>query len=136
MTKKSKKTHSAKTGKPEKPGSQIGRLATFITNEIPGEPSRPEGAVDTAIRLLRHAYGPEGLSVPYDPTAEEAVDRLGKFLDNNVPETVLDACGREASPADTAINLIANKYPHAVAKESSEVLEARRAARAIVPSES
>jgi len=33
--------------------SQIGRLARFIMAEFPGEPSRPEGAVDTAIRLLR-----------------------------------------------------------------------------------
>ena len=32
---------------------QIERLARFIQEEIPGEPSRLEGAVDTAIRLLR-----------------------------------------------------------------------------------
>jgi len=31
---------------------QIKRLARFIM-EIPGEPSQSEGAVDTAIRLLR-----------------------------------------------------------------------------------
>jgi hypothetical protein len=29
------------------------KLANFIMGEIPGEPSAPEGAVDTAIRLLR-----------------------------------------------------------------------------------
>lgn len=34
-------------------GEQIDRLAQFIVDEIPGEPSRSEGAVDTAIRLLR-----------------------------------------------------------------------------------
>lgn len=33
--------------------SQIGRLATFIMEEVPGEPSRSEGAVDTAIRVIR-----------------------------------------------------------------------------------
>lgn len=33
--------------------SQVHRLAQFIMNEIPGEPSESEGAVDTAIRLLR-----------------------------------------------------------------------------------
>lgn len=32
---------------------QIDRLAKFIMDEIPGEPSQNEGAVDTAIRLLR-----------------------------------------------------------------------------------
>lgn len=33
--------------------SQITKLADFIVAEIPGEPSRSEGAVDTAIRLLQ-----------------------------------------------------------------------------------
>lgn len=33
--------------------SQVDRLAKFITKYIPGEPSRSEGAIDTAIRLLR-----------------------------------------------------------------------------------
>ena len=32
---------------------QIGRLADFILREIPGEPSQSQGAVDTAIRLLK-----------------------------------------------------------------------------------
>lgn len=32
---------------------QIDELARFIMAEIPGEPSQSEGAVDTAIRLLR-----------------------------------------------------------------------------------
>jgi uncharacterized protein YegP (UPF0339 family) len=35
---------------------QIEKLAEFILNEIPGEPSASESAVDTAIRLLRHSY--------------------------------------------------------------------------------
>ena len=33
--------------------SQIGRLATYIMQEVPGEPSQSEGAVDCAIRVLR-----------------------------------------------------------------------------------
>ena len=33
--------------------SQINRLATVIIDEVPGEPSQSEGAVDTAIRLIR-----------------------------------------------------------------------------------
>lgn len=32
---------------------QIDRLATFIMDEVPGEPSQSQGAVDTAIRLIR-----------------------------------------------------------------------------------
>lgn len=32
---------------------QIDRLAEFIMKEVDGEPSKNEGAVDTAIRLLR-----------------------------------------------------------------------------------
>jgi hypothetical protein len=32
--------------------SQVQRLAEFITEHVPGEPSHSEGAVDTAIRLL------------------------------------------------------------------------------------
>jgi hypothetical protein len=36
--------------------NQIDRLATFIMREVSGEPSQSEGAVDTAIRLLRAAY--------------------------------------------------------------------------------
>lgn len=33
--------------------SQIDRLAAFIIREVPGEPSQNEGAIDTAIRLIR-----------------------------------------------------------------------------------
>lgn len=34
--------------------SQLERLAAFIIEHVPGEPSEDEGAVDTAIRLLRN----------------------------------------------------------------------------------
>lgn len=37
---------------------QIGRLAQFILSEVPGEPSENEGAVDTAIRLIRRGLPP------------------------------------------------------------------------------
>ncbi len=37
---------------PETAEQQIDRLAKFIMESIPGEPSQSEGAVDTAIRLL------------------------------------------------------------------------------------
>jgi len=35
------------------PEEQIKKLADFISHEIPGEPSKSEGAVECAIRLLR-----------------------------------------------------------------------------------
>jgi hypothetical protein len=35
-------------------GMQIDRLAKFIMDEVPGEPSQSEGAVDTAIRIMRN----------------------------------------------------------------------------------
>ena len=38
---------------------QIEELGNFIMREIPGEPSQNQGAVETAIRLLR-AQGPQG----------------------------------------------------------------------------
>lgn len=36
---------------------QISRLANYIMEHVTGEPSQSEGAVDTAIRLLREKYG-------------------------------------------------------------------------------
>lgn len=35
------------------PGAQVDKLANFIMAEVPGEPSRDEGAVDTAIRVMK-----------------------------------------------------------------------------------
>lgn len=32
---------------------QINKLASFIIDKVPGEPSRSEGAVDTAIRVIK-----------------------------------------------------------------------------------
>lgn len=37
----------------EQPLAQVRRLAQFIMEEIPGEPSQDGGAVDTAIRIMR-----------------------------------------------------------------------------------
>jgi hypothetical protein len=33
--------------------AQIDRLAVFIMDEVPGEPSQSQGAVDTAIRIIK-----------------------------------------------------------------------------------
>jgi hypothetical protein len=38
--------------------SQIKRLADFIVDEVPGEPSQSEGAIDTAIRVIRKLMEP------------------------------------------------------------------------------
>ena len=38
---------------------QVDRLGNYIIRNVPGEPSRSEGAIDTAIRLLARHYGPE-----------------------------------------------------------------------------
>lgn len=116
MTKKTKKPNKATRiltavePKREKAGSQITRLAAFIWNEIPGEPSTSEGAVDTAIRLLRHSYGPEGLTIPCDRTAEEALVRLSQFINTYVPIETVERVGREKTDADTAINLLYLTY--------------------------
>ena len=39
---------------PDTPEKQINRLANFILNEVPGEPSKNEGVVDCAIRIIRN----------------------------------------------------------------------------------
>jgi hypothetical protein len=36
---------------------QTSRLASYIMQNVPGEPSQSEGAIDTAIRLLKEKYG-------------------------------------------------------------------------------
>jgi hypothetical protein len=38
----------------ESPSSQIDRLAAFILEKVPGEPSQSQGAVDTAIRVMEN----------------------------------------------------------------------------------
>ena len=57
--------------------NQIDRLAGFIMEAFPGEPSQDEGAVDCAIRLLRQAR-PAGLMTKAPPP--NAPDELGADL--------------------------------------------------------
>lgn len=40
--------------------TQIERLATFIMDEVPGEPSQDQGAIDTAIRIIRTLMAERG----------------------------------------------------------------------------
>ena len=60
---------------------QVDRLAKFIVENIPGEPSKSEGAVDCAIRLLSkhcHVY-----SVPYSEPKVEEWKRLIRMREEN-----------------------------------------------------
>lgn len=77
-----------RVGEDEAPAEQVERLAKAITDLDVGEPSRSEGAVDTAIRMLREAYDMETLidrgrarmlrEVPQgDLSTDELVDALG-----------------------------------------------------------
>lgn len=42
--------------------SQIDKLANFIMSEVEGEPSQNQGAVDTAIRIIKSYQNQETLS--------------------------------------------------------------------------
>lgn len=44
-------------GEPESLEDQVGRLAAYIVTNIGGEPSQSQGAIDTAIRVLKMHYG-------------------------------------------------------------------------------
>ena len=57
---------------------QVDELAEVIMHEIEGEPSRSEGAVECAIRLLRDAYAADPDEDPEDRTerARARVDEL------------------------------------------------------------
>lgn len=57
---------------------QIDKLSEFILTSIPGEPSRNEGAVDTAIRLLKERQNPD--------QAEECPD----YIEPPAPEVVCE----------------------------------------------
>ena len=57
---------------------QIDKLSEFILTNIPGEPSRNEGAVDTAIRLLKERQNPD--------QAEECPD----YIEPPAPEVVCE----------------------------------------------
>lgn len=82
--------------------SQIDRLAKFIMAEIPGEPSRDEGAVDCAIRIMREAK-----SGGYLPAREFDGDD-----DTNLPSGTLAVL----SPGDRVLLMLAADAQHAEAE--------------------
>ena len=74
----------------ETPSQQIERLANFIMNNIPGEPSKSEGAIDTAMRilsssrteLLKELKGKaEMMKLNADPSLSSLKRKDGKVLD-------------------------------------------------------
>lgn len=73
---------------------QINRLAIFIMNEIPGEPSQSEGVVDTAIRWMRRALADQAAQPP-SLTNLESLETIFRRL---LPEAaVCPECGPFAS---------------------------------------
>ena len=61
--------------------AQVERLANVIMFEIPGEPSQSEGAIDTAIRLLRAGVSPQ----PEITTAHDVIRRLRTGWEPDIP---------------------------------------------------
>lgn len=59
--------------------SQVARLAQFIADAIPGEPSRSEGAIDTAIRLLDRLTIPTTIgAAPEEPRNPQESPAAGR----------------------------------------------------------
>lgn len=86
-------------------GEQIDRLAKFIMDEIPGEPSQSEGAVDTAIRLLRERATPTAQRVAAgdlkDHATTLALMRAGYSVDLPARNDALDAAMKAMTPPPT-----------------------------------
>ena len=57
--------------------SQIDKLANFIMSEVEGEPSQSEGAVDTAIRIIKSYQNQETLSQDWIDEHAEYYEYLG-----------------------------------------------------------
>lgn len=58
--------------------SQVDRLAKFIMAEVPGEPSESQGAVDTAIRIIRELRAELGVNETLASIARRARD--GRYV--------------------------------------------------------
>ena len=84
---------------PESLESQIERLATFIMDNVPGEPSQSEGAVDTAIRLLSvvpvpvYEYGVLLPEIRTEPSFVGVEDSARYFM--GCPANLLDKYARD-----------------------------------------
>lgn len=87
---------------------QSRKLADFILENVPGEPSQDEGAVDCAIRLLRSVYTARAAEVPAAVVAEYHATSLpatlpvhsGSVLRIVPPQVSTDRCSLH-DPANT-----------------------------------
>lgn len=99
--------------------AQIDKLAKFIMDEVPGEPSRDQNAVDTAIRLIREHLAQR-------PLVEQLTDETGQLLDvidyteNLSPDilrhwgnvhTALAAFKPQAQPTEKPCPSMTRSYP-------------------------
>jgi len=64
----------------ESPEEKIDRLASFIMEEVPGEPSREEGVVETAIRLIRDGQELAAWWKPHGEATSAWLTRWRRFL--------------------------------------------------------
>ena len=62
--------------------SQIDKLANFIMSEVEGEPSQNQGAVDTAIRIIKSYQNQETLSQEWidDNKKDSGVHYIGYYV--------------------------------------------------------
>jgi hypothetical protein len=68
--------------------SQVERLARFILDNVPGEPSEDQGAIDTAIRLLSRHYGDKsGEAAAVQRAVDEATANPGTTVEARGEDT-------------------------------------------------
>lgn len=70
------------------PTAEVDRLAQWIIANVPGEPSRSEGAVDVAIRLIGGRFPQAG--VPLDQTSPNLIRDLNELCDKYGPRGVAE----------------------------------------------
>lgn len=100
-------------------GAQLDTLATYVIDNVPGEPSKSEGVVDTVIRLLDDKYKPEESS---ENITEEAKCRVcGCTWDNAcqggcywVEEDLCSACVEKADDEKECPDYIEPPAPEVV----------------------
>jgi mannose-6-phosphate isomerase-like protein (cupin superfamily) len=104
--------------------SQIDRLANVIMHEIDGEPSASEGAVDTAIRLLRRG-GRESIESQIDRLAnvimlrEIRLLRGGRIVHDNDRYRVTDRALNGATVSETVLHAGKSTRGHSHEREEA-----------------
>jgi len=70
----------------EKEQDQFDRLAAFITGNFPGEPSKSEGAIDCAIRLMKDLLTWKVVLEQGKEMAFEAMNRERRYASEHLAE--------------------------------------------------